>query len=237
MRKQTIHAFCWLPAIHTYIYIDWSSFSPLSASICTTILAGLSTSWRIFLFGAKRKAGVGVGEGKERQEISVPQNMLYKSVYRANVQDACTTNWWSCQLSFAIPKLTVWKEDRRETNLSFCCLYLFIFFCLPKLARGAVRVSSTMPICMCRALGLSVLSLKKGILAWDTLSILDNGTLHLSPTPIPSPELPDSISNPVTNSRLFPCSTISHTPAIVSATSVVHKASHFTFRSVLQNNS
>lgn len=119
----------------------------------------------------------------------------------------------------------------------FVAFIRLVFFCLPKLAKDAIRASSAMLISISRTLGLSVIYLKKGILAWDTLTLLDIDTSRLSSTPVPSQELPRSISNPVTNSCLSPCSAISHTPAIVSATSLVHKASHFIFRLLLQNNS
>jgi len=103
-------------------------------------------------------------EGK-RRNIS-PQNVLYKNAHAANIQDACTTNWWPFyQLLFATPKLSVCKEDPRETNFPLIAFIGLVIFCLPKLARVVIRPSSSMLIFVSRALGLSVLYLKKGISA------------------------------------------------------------------------
>lgn len=110
----------------------------------------------------------------------------------------------------------------------FVAFIRLILICLPELASSAVSQQHNANFCEQGLGAFCPLSEERHISMRDTGSLLDTDTSWFSPS---------SIGNPVTSSCLSPCSTISHTPPIVSAASLIHKASSIHFRSLFQSNS
>lgn len=141
-------------------------FLPLSASI-GTILARMSTSGRMFLFG-------GESEGEEGQKSISPPKMCFiqtciQQMYQLRVPQTGGPS--------ANPRLPSqgYQFERKIQGTQTVPLVAFIgliFLCSPKWARGGVSQQHHTDFYE-QGLGLSVLYLEKGTLTGDTLSILD----------------------------------------------------------------
>lgn len=118
---------------------------------------------------------------KERKGVSAPKMSFIKTCMQHTHQVLVPQTWtWSSS-----PRISVWKEDTRDTNLAFPCFYQVILICLPKLATGAVNQQQNTNFC---GQGLSVQYLR------DTGSLLETATSWLSPalleTQAPAPVSP-----------------------------------------------
>lgn len=179
----------------------------------------MSTSWRISLFRW--------GSGEKKKEVSAPKTGFIKTCIQHTPQMLVPQTGGPASSPLPSQKYQFERKIERTQIFPFVAFIRFILICLPELARGAVSQQHNANFCE-RGLGaFCPLSEERHISMRDTGSLLDIDTSWLSPS---------SISNPVTSSCLSPCSTISHT-AIVSAASLIHKASSINFRSLLQSNS
>lgn len=93
---------------------------------------------------------------KERKQISAPQNVLHK---KKCIQQTYQMLVPQTDRPFANSPLqsqcSQFEKKIQETEIFLFVAFIWlIFFCLPKLARGAIRTSSTVPICISRALGI-----------------------------------------------------------------------------------
>lgn len=100
------------------------------------------------------------------------------------------------------------KKIQATQIFPFAAFIRFMLICLPKLARGAVSQQHHTNFCEQDLGAFCPFSEERHNSMRDTWSLLGTDTSWFSPS---------SISNPVTSSCLSPCSTISHTPAVVSA--------------------
>lgn len=110
----------------------------------------------------------------------------------------------------------------------FVAFIRLILTCLPKLARGAVSQQHHTNFCEQGLGAFCPLSEERHVSMRDTWSLLDTDTSWFSPS---------SISNPVTSSCLSPLVLQFHTLLLLCTASLIHKASSFNFRSLLESNS